>query len=122
MTISPKDDDGRFAGSLALIAGLLLSSPHAFAANRDVFGFNSVAIPCWIENEKVIAVVNSTGKTLASGTALRIQAVRSPDGEHFVLNKKMGQTPSGTVIRFGAVPSSGCTATVRSPRPVLRTQ
>ncbi len=110
------------AGRLAIIAFLVFGSSQSVAANRDVFGFNSIAIPCWIENEKVIAVVNSTGKTLASGTALRIVAVRTPDGEQFVLNKKMGQTPSGTVIRFGAVPSSGCTATVRSPRPVLRTQ
>lgn len=110
------------AGFLAIFAVLPLSSAPSVAANRDVFGFNSISIPCWIENEKVIAIVNSTGKTLAAGTTLRINAVRLPDGEHYALNKKMGQTPSGTVIRFGAVPSSSCTASVRSPRPVLRTQ
>ena len=110
------------AGFLAIVALVPLSAAPSVAANRDVFGFNSISIPCWIENEKVVAVVNSTGKTLAAGTALRINAARLPDGENYVLTKKMGQTPSGTVIRFGAVPSSSCTATVRPPRPVLRTQ
>ena len=109
-------------GRMVILASLPLTSTPTVAASLDVFGFNSISIPCWIENEKVVAVVNSTGKTLAAGTTLRIDAVKSPDGEHFVISKKMGRTPSGTVIRLGAVPSSSCTATVRTPRPVLRTQ
>jgi hypothetical protein len=100
-------------------AALPLAATHSVAANRDVFQFNRVPLTCFIEHEKVIAVVNSTGETLAGGT-LRVDAVTVPNGGHFIRSRKIGQMPSGTIIRIGAVRSSSCTASVTIPPPVMR--
>jgi hypothetical protein len=107
---------------LALIAGLSLGADEAVAASRKMFQFNSVSLACWIENEKVIAVVNSTGRTLAAGSVLSVDAVAVPDGEHFIRSKTIARTPSGGIIRIGAVPSSSCTASVTLPLPDLKAQ
>jgi hypothetical protein len=104
---------------MAILVPLPLATTHSVAANRDVFQFNRVPLTCFIEHEKVIAVVNSTGETLAGGT-LRVDAVTVPNGGHFIRSRKIGQLPSGTIIRIGAVRSSSCTASVTIPPPVMR--
>ncbi len=107
--------------SVAMLCATLMAN-HAFAFDRNGLFGNSVSLPCWIENEKVIAVVNATGKTLPAGTTLSVNAVPMPDGEHFVRRKTIARTPSGGIIRIGAVPSSSCTASVTQPRPDLKSQ
>lgn len=109
-------------GRLALIACLSLAASQTGAANRKFLQFDSVSLSCWIENEKVIAVVNSTGKTLPAGSVLSVDAVPVPDGEHFIRRKTIARTPSGGIIRIGAVPSSSCTASVKQPLPDLKAQ
>ncbi len=112
----------RLAASLFVILGAGLAASHAQAVDRTGVLWNSIPLPCWIEDEKVIAVVNSTGKTLPAGTTLNVNAVPVPDGEHFIRSKTIARTPTGGIIRIGAVPSSSCTASVRLPRPVLQVQ
>ena len=90
------------------------------AANRDLLLADRVALPCWIENEKVIAVVNSTGKPLPAGSKLTVNAVQIPQGTHFVYSTTLGKTPSGAVFRIGRGRSSSCTASVAIPAPVTR--
>lgn len=106
---------------LAVFAMAYFASP-APAIDAEGLVWNRVSLTCWIENEKVIAVVNSTGKTLPGGTKLSVDAVRLPDGSHFRKTTTLGRTPSGGIIRIGAVPSSSCTASARLPMPVLKTQ
>ncbi len=118
---------GRAVAKAALIAvcalpALACLSVQAQAIDRTGVLFNSVSLACWIENEKVIAVVNSTGKTLPAGTRLSVDAIRIPDGMHYKKGGIIARTPSGGIIRMGAVPSSSCTASARLPMPVLRTQ
>ena len=108
------------AGCLAILAVFPIAATHSAAANRDVFQVNRIALACWIENEKVIAVVNSTGSTLAAGGTLRVDAVKIPDGQHYIRSRKIGKMPSGTITRLGAVRSSSCTASVTTRPPVLR--
>ena len=108
------------AGCLAILAVFPIAATHSAAANRDVFQVNRIALPCWIENEKVIAVVNSTGSTFAAGGTLRVDAVTMPAGQHYIRSWKIGKTPSGTIIQKGAVRSSSCTASVTTLPPVVR--
>lgn len=108
--------------ALCAVPAMACLSIQAQAIDRTGVLFNSVPLACWIENEKVIAVVNSTGKTLPAGTRLSVDAVRIPDGTHYKKGGTIARTPSGGIIRMGAVPSSSCTASARLPMPVLKTQ
>jgi hypothetical protein len=110
------------ARCFAAMATALLASSFTLAANRKTVLFNNVSLACWIENEKVVAVVNSTGKTLPLGTMLTVDATPIPDGPHFVRSAKIAQTPSGGIIRIGAVSSASCTASARLPLPDLKAQ
>ena len=102
--------------------GMALVFGEAAAIETTGVTWNRVSLACWIENEKVIAVVNSTGKTLPAGTKLSVDAIRIPDGSHYRKSTTMGRTATGGIIRMGAVPSSSCTASARLPMPVLKTQ
>lgn len=106
----------------AFLVFMIFANSQAAAIDRTGVLFNSVSLACWIEDQKVIAVVNSTGKTLPAGTRLSVDAIRIPDGTHYKKTGTLGRTPSGAIIRMGAVPSSSCTAFARMPMPVLRTQ
>ena len=115
----------RWLGAKTAAVGLALmicaNSPATAIDGTSVFA-NRVSLACWIEDQKVIAVVNSTGKTLPAGTRLSVDAIRIPDGTHYKKSTTLGRTPSGEIIRMGAVPSSSCTASARLPMPVVRTQ
>ena len=104
------------------MVGLAFTSGYAAAVEPTGLIWNRVSLACWIENEKVIAVVNSTGKTLPAGTKLSVDAIRIPDGSHYRKSTTLGRTATGGIIRMGAVPSSSCTASARLPMPVLKTQ
>jgi hypothetical protein len=104
---------------VTLLAIFVSTAMQSAASAKDVFQLSRVPLTCFIEHEKIIAVVNSTGETLAGGT-LRVDAMLVPSGQHFIRSRKIGQMPSGTVIRIGAARASSCSASVTIPRPVTR--
>ena len=96
----------------ALVAGLLASVHAAFPIQRNLFESTAfrVWLTCQVQNEKVLAITNTSGATISAGTRITYDAIRKPDQAHYGRTiSTAGMTPGG-VLQIGAVPSFSCTA------------
>lgn len=78
----------------------------------------NVSLACQIEQQKVLAITNTSGQTIPAGTHISYSFVRSPDHSSFSGYLSGGNIVPGQVIRKGIVPAYSCKAWFRR-QPVL---
>jgi len=103
--------------AIAAVSILALAEASGGASAASVTGAvtPTVALSCHISQGKVIVITNSTTATIAAGTKITYDAIRTPDGAHY--GKTIGGPllPPGASFQMGAQQSSSCTAWYHRP-------
>ena len=74
-----------------------------------------MGLGCQVQNEKLLAITNTTGAVISAGTNITYDAIRKADQAHYGRTISTGGMAPGAVLKIGVLPSSSCTAWFMRP-------